>query len=159
MVEDAQRCFAIGMQAHVAKPIEWGVLFGTIARLTGRAAPRVPEPDRRGEIVDDAALAHLARIMGPREFAELLDLFASDLEALVAELDEIEDAQLAKRAHKIKSSAGQMGFKELVQLCATIEQDARQGAGRARIDDFRSSLRRAIGAARSRAPERISEVS
>lgn len=35
--EDSQRCFAVGYQAYLAKPVEPGVLVETIARLAGRA--------------------------------------------------------------------------------------------------------------------------
>ncbi len=146
MVEDVQRCIAGGMQAHVAKPIEWEVLLAAIQRVTARAAPAPT-----GEIVDGATLAELAGVLGKPEFAELLDVFASELEALTAELDEIGDVQLTKRAHKIKSSAGQLGFKELLRLCVTVEEDARKGAGRSNIDAFAAALRRAAGAARSSA--------
>ncbi len=33
MVEDAKRCLAAGMDAHVAKPVEWAILFATLGRL------------------------------------------------------------------------------------------------------------------------------
>jgi CheY-like chemotaxis protein len=39
MPEEMERCRAAGMDAHVAKPIEWPVLFATLERLAGRIEP------------------------------------------------------------------------------------------------------------------------
>ena len=38
MVEDVERCHSVGMDAHVAKPIDWAELFGVMERLTSFAA-------------------------------------------------------------------------------------------------------------------------
>ena len=38
MVEDVERCHNVGMEAHVAKPIDWAELFGVMERLTSVAA-------------------------------------------------------------------------------------------------------------------------
>ena len=39
MPEEMERCRAAGMDAHVAKPIEWPVLFATLERLAARIEP------------------------------------------------------------------------------------------------------------------------
>ncbi len=42
MTEDVERCFASGMQAHVAKPIAWDDLFATITAVVAPCAAPAP---------------------------------------------------------------------------------------------------------------------
>lgn len=46
MPEEMERCRAAGMDAHVAKPIEWPMLFETVERLAARV-----EPADRGDML------------------------------------------------------------------------------------------------------------
>jgi CheY-like chemotaxis protein len=39
MSEEIERCHAAGMDAHVAKPVDWSVLFATMERLAREPGP------------------------------------------------------------------------------------------------------------------------
>lgn len=62
MVEDVERCRSAGMQAHVAKPIEWGQLISAIDRVASKAPALAPDiAARRGPrvpIVNEPSFAH-----------------------------------------------------------------------------------------------------
>ena len=46
MTEEIERCHAEGMDAHVAKPVDWSVLFATMSRLAGGTTTRDANRDR-----------------------------------------------------------------------------------------------------------------
>lgn len=62
MVEDVERCRSAGMQAHVAKPIEWGQLISAIDKVASKAPTLAPDlAARRGRripIVNEPSFAH-----------------------------------------------------------------------------------------------------
>ena len=154
MMEDVKRCVAAGMQGHVAKPIEWGKLFCALEEFvhpTKRriVAPAAEIPAGRGGIVNEATLDELSHLMGPPSLSRLLTLFADDLQALAAELDLISGDDLAKRCHKLKSSAGQLGFTELNGLFGTVAHRAHNETEEGESRDLRSGLARAMEVARS----------
>lgn len=47
MSEEIERCYAAGMDAHVAKPVDWAALFSTMERLGNDSAARGETPARR----------------------------------------------------------------------------------------------------------------
>ncbi len=151
MAEDVVRCRDAGMDAHVAKPIEWSDLFGTIERLT-KAGPDLDldgRSDERPEIdvLDEATLEALAGYIGRERLQEMLGAFAREVEARVSGFDAATPTEIAGRAHALVSLAGQLGFIELSRLCAEVETAARDGIDPIPIGEVRSAADRAVRAA------------
>jgi CheY-like chemotaxis protein/HPt (histidine-containing phosphotransfer) domain-containing protein len=154
MMEDVKRCVAAGMQGHVAKPVEWDKLFAALDQFVGNAErqniPASPEATAaRAGVLDESTLNQLSSLMGSPSLVRLLTIFADELQSVAAELDLISTADLARRCHKLKSSAGQLGFKELSGLCEIAAKEARDTTVRVENRDLRSGLARAIEVARS----------
>ena len=154
MIEDVKRCIDAGMQGHVAKPVEWDKLFAALDQFVGATQRKTVSHSAelaagRVGVVDDATLDELSNLMGLPNLAKLLAIFADELQALAAELDLISGADLARRCHKLKSSAGQLGFTELRGLCGMFAKEGRDVSERLESRDLRSGLARAIEAARS----------
>ena len=146
------RCRDAGMDGHVAKPIEWSDLFGTIDRLT-EAEPDLDllgRPDDRPEIdvLDEATLEALAGYIGRERLVEMLGAFAREVEARISGFEAATPAEIAGRAHALVSLAGQLGFIELSRRCAEVETAARDGIDPIPIGDVRSAADRALRAAR-----------
>ena len=117
MAEDVVRCREAGMDAHVAKPIEWSDLFVTIERLT-EAGPDLdvlgrPDDVPEIDVLDEATLDALAGYVGRERLEEMLGAFAREVEARVSDFDAATRSEIAGRAHALVSLAGQLGFNEL----------------------------------------------
>ena len=151
MAEDVVRCREAGMDAHVAKPIEWSDLFGTIERLTKAE----PDPDILGrsddgpeiDVLDEATLEVLAGYIGRERLQDMLGAFTREVEARVSGFDAATPSEIARRAHALVSLAGQLGFIELSRLCAEVETAARDGIDPIPIGEVRSAADRAVRAA------------
>ena len=151
MAEDVVRCREAGMDAHVAKPIEWSDLFGTIERLTKAE----PDPDILGrsddgpeiDVLDEATLEVLAGYIGRERLQDMLGAFTREVEARVSGFDAATPSEIARRAHALVSLAGQLGFVELSRLCAEVETAARDGIDPIPIGEVRSAADRAVRAA------------
>jgi two-component system sensor histidine kinase/response regulator len=120
---ERERCLAAGMDDYLAKPVSTSRLGETLGRWV-----RMPEPALDSEKI--AGLQALAK-SNPRFMSDITTLFRED--ALVR-LHDLRDAitaadavQLARAAHALKSSSGNIGAKRLYTLCAAIEQNARAG--------------------------------
>jgi PAS domain S-box-containing protein len=146
MAEDVERCVRAGMDAHVAKPIDWPTLFATLDRLLagpGRepAAAQNDEEDPAVVVLDETILATLSDLIGRGRIASILARFVADLEARIADLKGA--AATVAQVHSLASIAGQLGFLQLHQLCMMIEQEARDGVSR----DHSAMLREVAGRA------------
>ncbi|WP_430912069.1 PAS domain S-box protein [Methylobacterium sp. sgz302541] len=151
LAEEVSRCRAAGMDAHVAKPIDWTTLFGTIERL----CPSPPEAAAEGParetaeppVLDGDALAELVSLLGPNKIAAMLVSFRRDIERRLALLGAAEatEEDLSAHAHAVTSLAGQLGFMELSAVCAGMQAPA--GGGLDRIATLRSAADRALDAA------------
>lgn len=154
LAEEVTRCRLAGMDAHVAKPVDWPELFAVIERLirqTGRtsSADAPAESAQGAPVLDEEMLAMLAEVIGNHRIPALLKTFASDLQARVARLAGTEASHMVLKAeaHALVSLAGQLGFAELSGLCGELEMAAEMGCGFERIDDLRAAALRAIAAA------------
>ena len=147
LAEDAERCLAAGMNAHVAKPIEWRELFGTIQRVLGTPdpAPGATVPD----VLDTGTLEELAGLIGQVRLMEIMSRFVDDLARRIEVLDQASTGELAEHMHSLISQAGQLGFVQLSRLCSEADAEARRGTRPHRIDEIRSAAARAAAAARS----------
>ena len=144
--EERERCLAAGMNDHVTKPIDPDVLFGALARWTGRAANDAPRVAGRVARATDEAAASLEisgfdvegglrRLAGNRQlYLQLLEKFART-QAGEASRDaraamERGDREAAKRvAHSIKGVAGNLGARAAHESAGALERALREEAG------------------------------
>ena len=150
-----EKCLSVGMDDYVSKPIaadeldrvlrKWAPHPGSPA---ARARPmdlapeppprstapiRRPTPITRAPPVDPAALEKL-RAMRQGDSDLVLEVIALFLQETPDRLVSLRDGLargdlplIARIAHTIRGSAGHLGAKGLVALCARVEDKARQG--------------------------------
>ncbi|MDH4448792.1 MAG: PAS domain S-box protein [Acidovorax sp.] len=156
MEADRQRCFAAGMNDHVAKPIEPAALWAALARwirprpglglpLAGMApgavsdagsqngAPAAASPLILPVVAGlDTALGQQRALGKPALYAQLLDRFTSGQAGVVARLHEAladRDTALAERlAHTLRSVAANIGAKAVSDRAHAVEAALRAGA-------------------------------
>ncbi len=140
-MEERQRCLESGMNDHVSKPIDPGVLYDTlqgycakppedrIAPGSDAAAPPPAAPAGADELPEVEGLDTadgLARVGGNRKlYLKLLRQFAeqqADAPVRIAEALE-QDPQLAERlAHTVKGVAGSLGSPTVQKAAAALEK-------------------------------------
>ena len=120
---ERERCLDAGMDDYLSKPVSTSRLGETLERWI-----KMPEP-----AVDPQTLSGFKAMAraNPKFMSDITTLFRED--ALVR-LHDLRDAvaaddgeQLARAAHALKSSSGNVGAKRLYTLCAAIEENARAG--------------------------------
>ncbi|MCW6513203.1 response regulator [Hyphomicrobiales bacterium BP6-180914] len=146
MAEDIQQCRKAGMDAHVAKPIEWAELFTTIDQVVVSAPA---DALAALQVLDERKLGELVNVLGCERVAKMLHRFACDIENRLTVLDEIDVCELSLIMHSIMSSSGQLGFIELSNLSSRIKEDAKHGARPNCLPELLLVGRRAIEAARA----------
>ena len=139
--EERERCVAAGMNSHIAKPIEIGVLHAELARWI---APRGEGPTARSRIQDGGGTpgsaddlpaelpgidlaGGLSRVAGNRAlYRRLLLRFRDgfrDHPALIgAALGEGERERARQEAHSVKGVAGNLGAEALSRAAAVLER-------------------------------------
>ncbi len=142
MVEERERCFASGMNDHLAKPISPSELYRAIARWCPQHV--VPDESVPQEVVDPDAEAELeiegidvrdglSRTLGNRGF--YLQMLARFREDQVDAVERIRDAiacdrVLAERlAHTLKGVAALLGATTVRHLCGALEAELHRGSG------------------------------
>ena len=120
---ERERCIAAGMDDYLSKPVSTARLGETLGRWM-----KMPEPSLDSDKV--SGLKEMGKA-NPRFMSDITTLFRED--ALVR-LHDLRDsiaaanpAQLARAAHALKSSSGNVGAKRIYTLCAAIEENARAG--------------------------------
>ena len=148
MTEDIARCHEAGMNAHVAKPIDWTELFAALDRIAPppSSAAAVSPP-----VLDEDTLSELVESLGRERMAKMLRQFVVEIETRVAAVAPSGTDELRTLTHSLSSLAGQLGFLQLSILCAEIESEARRGSGLDRLSDLRLVAESAVLAARSSA--------
>ena len=163
MVEERERCFAAGMNDHLAKPLNPSELYRIICRWCpqhsaqqGQTAPTgAAEPELRIAGLD--VEAGLLRTLGNRAFyLQMLERFRNGQREVgddIRQSLEHNRAQAERFAHTLKSTAGQLGAGAVYQLSARLESAIRGGVQPqalepllAELDDTLRALHEAIGA-------------
>ena len=158
MAEEAQLCRDAGMDAHVAKPIDWTQLFSTVDELcrshrstvvSSSTVPPGSDSARGANVLDESALEGLAELLGPDRIADLLTAFRRETarRLVLMEASEATGAEVGAHAHALVSLAGQLGFGELSALCAELERGALNGDAVALMPSLRAAAERATTAA------------
>ncbi len=144
LAHDIARCREAGMDAHVAKPIDWSELFTTITRLATASRMVSPLP-----VLDKRIIADLDDYIGRERRTIMLARFVTFVEQHLVVLGSASVPELAAMTHSLLSMSGQFGFMELSRLAAEVEEEAREGSGLDRIADLRRAGERALAAARA----------
>jgi CheY-like chemotaxis protein len=141
LAEEVQSCLDAGMNDHVAKPIDPGTFFATIARWTRVREQPVPEVSTKATAqenkIDLPEIEHvdvatgLARVAGnQRLYRELLTQFVAKQAAAGEKIRralESEDRQQAERlAHSLKGAAGNLGITEIFHSAGNVERAIRE---------------------------------
>jgi CheY-like chemotaxis protein len=120
---ERERCLAAGMDDYLSKPVSTARLGETLGRWM-----KMPEPSLDSDKV--SGLKEMGKA-NPRFLSDITTLFREDALVRLHDLrDSIAAAnpdQLARAAHALKSSSGNVGAKRIYTLCAAIEENARAG--------------------------------
>jgi CheY-like chemotaxis protein len=158
METERKACYDAGMNAHIAKPIDFRKMQEVIRGTLDNIAP--PAPDSRTAVsAPDAGFDReglLARTGGDGDLVRLIvETFMNDtprkIEALREAAARLEGENVALHAHTLKGSAANAGATRIEELSAQAESAGREGniAGVGtlveRIEAAFDSVARAIG--------------
>jgi CheY-like chemotaxis protein/HPt (histidine-containing phosphotransfer) domain-containing protein len=153
-----ERCVAAGMDDYVTKPIHAEALFEVLQRWAPLPeAPPAPPPRAPSSPAIDLGMLEKLRA-GQREsepdiVIEVATLFLRDatprISAIRAAVAAGDLAAAARTVHALKGSAGHLGAKILISLCARFEDKVRAGAAfdaRFAVQAIEDELRRVTSA-------------
>jgi two-component system, sensor histidine kinase and response regulator len=151
-IEERQRCLAAGMNDHISKPIDPGMLFETVGRYYRPTAAADVSPRRLTRELSDElpnidgldTRDGLARVAGNRKlYLKLLHQFVEQQEQVVGQLEAAlaaGEAALAERlAHTLKGVAGNIGARPVQAVAGELEKLIR---GRASATELESAQRK-----------------
>jgi CheY-like chemotaxis protein len=129
---DAERCLAAGMDHYLSKPFTLDEL-GSALDLCAPAAAAAPRASVASDVLDAATLERI-RELSARGSPDLLERLIASYESnsrellgkLHAALEGADTDALARAAHALKSSSGNVGALSLSALCLEVEQAAGQ---------------------------------
>ncbi|MBR1147720.1 hybrid sensor histidine kinase/response regulator [Bradyrhizobium sp. AUGA SZCCT0431] len=134
VLKDARgKSLSAGMDDHITKPLNPLELAAALDRwlpgvdeLESRAVAAAPRPEGAVDhtVLDD--LRELERAGAPGLVKEVTDLFLQDTPRQLADLrdslQEGDSARLVKVAHTLKGSAANLGAREMVRICAELQE-------------------------------------
>jgi two-component system sensor histidine kinase/response regulator len=125
--DERDRCVKAGMDDYLTKPVSTARLGDTIGRYL---APRAPVDGA----LDDAKIAGLREVgrTNPKFLTDITHLFREDALLRLHDLRDAVDSRnadaLARAAHALKSSSGNVGATRIYTICTAIEENARNGS-------------------------------
>ena len=163
MAADVERCRAAGMDDHVAKPVRWHELAGTLSRwlapgpgAEGPAHPAPPQDDGDGRaVLDEATVDELRALFAGSDVTVLVQLFLDHADERLAQIRSTHasgDVDGFRQAcHTVKGSSATLGALRLAAVCSDLEAEAREGRlpPTAAVDALAVELERASGAMRA----------
>lgn len=155
MERDKVKAAQAGMNDIIAKPIDVGSMFSTLAQWVTPKHPQqfvAASTLAQGEMPDIDGLditTGLTRSSGNQDlYKKLLHRFADtyqDAEAVSKALKDPDSTTRARNIHTLKGVAGNIGATEIHQLSASLEQDSDNDALRQQLLDALSLLVSKIG--------------
>ncbi len=115
--EQVALCRAAGMDDHLGKPIEPGVLAATLNRWLSSAANRTSPAE--ASAIDEPQLEALFRQLGPASVAHLLRQLQAELRRACDETDN-DPAALRRLAHDLVGAAGSFGFNGVTEAFRAV---------------------------------------
>lgn len=169
---DVQSCLMVGMNDHLAKPVEKRRLLNVVDQwawqhgLTGREPTDTSEmltPPVANEPLNSGVIAMVEQSLGRAETVRLAAMLIERLGTASRDMrrqaERGDIASLQKEAHKLVSQAGNMGLTQVSAMCRELQDDA--GCGRllavgdmiARVDAVVTATKDAIDCLRAAYPE------
>ena len=162
MVEERQHCLEVGMNDHIAKPIDPDALFQTlqqwlkvdpVQQSPGRALPGLPTVNDAPVLPELPGLdtaGGLRRVAGNRQlYRELLGKYvAGQAEAPVRIREALEagDRATAERlAHTLKGVSGNIGAMTVQSLAEALEWALRSSVERVQVEPLLAQITAALG--------------
>ncbi|MFT3848391.1 MAG: response regulator [Propionivibrio sp.] len=146
MAGEREKVIQVGMNDHIAKPLNVGEMFATLARWIVPATPEAKGGGTAGgTVVDipdlpdiDTAAGLATTMQNPKLYLRLLQKFRdsqADFAAQFAQARQDADPSAATRAaHTLKGTAGNIGAKALQAAAAQLELSCKDGVSAAGID-------------------------
>lgn len=165
---DRVRCQDAGMNDHIAKPVDRGVLLETVEKwlraplsagtrsadaTAGFGPCAAAAPEAAGEVLDREVLAQLAQDLEADLLGDVLRQFVEETRERVARImAETDRTLLMREAHTLKSTAGTFGARALCNAARVLEMACRgsladpDGKGVAdAVDRLRGDIARLAG--------------
>jgi PAS domain S-box-containing protein len=129
--EDQERCAEVGMNDFMIKPFDFNDLYSRLSRLllhveTVGDVQKKKEPEA---VLFDLSL--LEELDDAEAILEVLSIFLENATADVAKLEKLvqenNQTEIGRMAHKLKSAMATIQAKRLTELCKTIEQNGLKG--------------------------------
>jgi PAS domain S-box-containing protein len=144
IVEERERCFAVGMDDHVSKPINAEALFETVSRHCRRVnlptlvATRKDPTERLSHIEGLDATTGLRRVANKELYVGLLRQFVGQHhrtpELLSEQLARNDVEALERSAHSLRGVAGNLGATAVEATARSLEQAVRDGLELGRLN-------------------------
>jgi signal transduction histidine kinase/CheY-like chemotaxis protein len=129
MKGDEERCLEAGCSGYITKPIDSDRLLQTLAKVMGMCASAAAETEKPTR--EDHGAIYSSLPNDDAAFREIVDEFVAELRASLTDLKQLAGekcfAEVARRAHWLKGSAGSAGFGGLTHPAAELEQAAKGG--------------------------------
>jgi CheY-like chemotaxis protein len=126
---------AAGMNDYISKPIQPALLEACLKNIAAGAAPVIVEmPSRPAQdsapILDTHTLDELGSVLSPARLEEMIAAFIADAETKVSDIAALRAEKafddIAKLAHNLVSSAGNLGAMRACYLARDLEQRCRR---------------------------------
>jgi CheY-like chemotaxis protein len=118
--EDVRRCYEVGMDAFLPKPIDVASLARMLSGLLTSPSP--------GAVVDATIVGSLCEQIGPEIVRELAEEFLADVDVALPDLEDGCRAQdrtrIAATAHRLKSPAKSLGASAFGEQLDDLERQA-----------------------------------